>query len=156
MWDQQNFLLIFLSKLCLFFFCFICLLKTLNQKATLWKETIGIVVRIATILSYIKPRSITSISIINRLLNSTALSVVCKFSFETIVIKWNEMKWNHLKFCFLNFVAFCARTKIKAQSYKVFLDLQSFSSSTDTSIFSHEINNFCYIMKYRDRLHFNT
>ena len=149
MWDQQNFLLIFLSKLCLFFFCFICLLKTLNQKATLWKETIGIVVRIATILSYIKPRSITSVSIINRLLNSTALSVVCKFSFETIVIKWNEMKWNHLKFCFLNFVAFCARTKIK-------VDLQSFSSSTDISIFSQGINNVCCIKKYRDRLHFNT
>ena len=32
-WDQQNFLLIFLFKLCLFF-CFICLSKTLNQKAT--------------------------------------------------------------------------------------------------------------------------
>ena len=29
-------------------------------------------------------------------------------------------------------------------------------SSTDISIFSPEINKFCYIKKYRYRLHFNT
>ena len=52
-WDQQNFLLIFLLKLCLLF-CFICLLKILNQKATVSKETIGFDVWIATILSHIK------------------------------------------------------------------------------------------------------
>ena len=45
------------------------------------------------------------------------------------------MKLNCLKFCFLNFVAFCARAKIK-------VGLQSFASSTDISIFSKEINVF--------------
>ena len=29
-------------------------------------------------------------------------------------------------------------------------------SSADVSIFSPEISNFCYIKKYRYRLHFNT
>ena len=52
-WDQQIFLLIFLLKLRLFF-CFIFLLKILNQKATASKENIGFVVRVATILIFNK------------------------------------------------------------------------------------------------------
>ena len=40
------------------------LLKILNQKATVSKETIGFDVCMATILSYIKPRSTTRIFII--------------------------------------------------------------------------------------------
>ena len=42
-----------------FAICFICLMKILNQKAT-----IGIVVGLATILCYIKSRSTTRITII--------------------------------------------------------------------------------------------
>ena len=52
----------FLLKLYLRF-CFICLLKILNQKATVLKETIGFIVGMA-LLSYIKPRSTTRITII--------------------------------------------------------------------------------------------
>ena len=48
----------------MFVFSSICLLKILNQKATVSKETIGFVARMSTILSYIKPCSTTRITII--------------------------------------------------------------------------------------------
>ena len=54
--DQQKFILIFLLKLRLLF-CFICVLKILNQEATISKETIGLDFWMTMILSYIKPRS---------------------------------------------------------------------------------------------------
>ena len=59
---NKNFF-IFLWKLCLLF-CFIFLLKILNQKATVSKETIGFIIRMATILGYIKQGSTTGITII--------------------------------------------------------------------------------------------
>ena len=66
-WYQQKFLLIFLLKLCLLF-CFTCLLRKLNQKATVSKETIGFdvwcLIFDATILSFIKSRSTTRRTII--------------------------------------------------------------------------------------------
>ena len=90
-WDQQNFIFIFLLKLCLLF-CFICLLKILNQKATVSKETIGFDVWMATILSHIKPSFTKKYH--NRLSNSTTLFVVYKWPLriETVVIKLNEIK----------------------------------------------------------------
>ena len=58
--STEIYFLIFLLKLYLLF-CFICLLKFLNQKATV--SMIGFV-EMATISSYIKPRSTTRITII--------------------------------------------------------------------------------------------
>ena len=123
-WDQRNFLLIFLLKLCSFF-CFTFLLKILNQKATVSKETIGFIVRMATILSYIKKRSNRNYH--NRLFNSTALFVVYKWPLriEIFNIKLNEIKFKCLKLCFLNSVAFSARTQIKVD-----LQMESFCRVT--------------------------
>ena len=124
-WDQQKFILIFLLKLCLFFF-FICLLKILDQKATVSKETVGSVVwnrddfELYQTLFHNK-------NFHNRLFNSTILFVVYNWPWkiETVVIRLNQIKLKCLKFCFLNSVAFCARTQIKVD-----LKLKSFSRDT--------------------------
>ena len=52
---------------CLLFY-FISLLKILNWKTLVSEKTIGFNVQIATILSYIKPRSTTRISLIGYLI----------------------------------------------------------------------------------------
>ena len=115
-WDQQKFILIFLLGLYLLF-CF---------KATASKETVGFVVwnrddfELHQTLFHNK-------NFHNRLFNSTILFVVYNWPWkiETVVIRLNQMKLKCLKFCFLNSVAFCARTQIKVD-----LKLKSFSRDT--------------------------
>ena len=60
----------------------------------------------------------------NRLFNSTALFVVCKwpFTIKDVVIKWNKIKLKCLKFCSLNIVGFFTRSQIKVD-----LQLKKFS-----------------------------
>ena len=115
-WDQQKFILIFLLRLYLLF-CF---------KATVSKETVGSVVwnrddfELYQTLFHNK-------NFHNRLFNSTILFVVYNWPWkiETVVIRLNQIKLKCLKFCFLNSVAFCARTQIKVD-----LKLKSFSRDT--------------------------
>ena len=94
-WDQQKFLFIFLLKLCLFFY-FICLMKILNQKAT-----IGFVFGLATILCYIKPRSTTRITIIVHQFYGTfrGLQITLK-NWNCCYIKLNEIRLKCFKFFF--------------------------------------------------------
>ena len=138
-WDNKIFFWYFYWNYVCFFASFICLLKILNQKATVSKGTIGFDVWMATILSHIKPSS-TKKNYYNRLSNSTTLFVVYKWplKIETVVIKLNEIKVFEVllsKFCGLLREG---KDKSRLRAVKVFLGhiRNSFSSPTTVPCFA--------------------